>query len=103
MKKRTFDEAISYFNQTVADMDIDRKSKMKLLGLITAVVQAHEEAQCKTGKWIGYKADDKDWQRNDGSPIFLICDQCKNQVINNGSATWNFCPSCGSYNGGEQE
>ena len=34
---------VSYFNQTVADMDIDRKYKMELLGMITAILQRHDE------------------------------------------------------------
>lgn len=59
--------------------------------------------QPRRGKWIGYKADDKDWQRDDGSPVFMNCSECHEAVINNGSAHWNFCPNCGSYNGGDNE
>lgn len=43
MTKRTFEEMVSYFNQTVADMDIDRKYKIELLGMITAILQRHDE------------------------------------------------------------
>ena len=43
MNRRTFEEMVSYFNQTVADMDIDRKYKMELLGMITAILQRHDE------------------------------------------------------------
>ena len=60
-------------------------------------------AQPRKGKWIGYKADDKDWQRDDGSPVFMNCSECHEAVINNGSAHWNFCPNCGSYNGGNSD
>lgn len=56
----------------------------------------------KTGHWIGHKADDPDWQRDDGTPIMLMCSACKAFVINNGASGWNYCPGCGSYNGGEQ-
>lgn len=49
----------------------------------------------RKGKWIGYKADDNDWQRDDGSPVFMNCSECHEAVINNGSAHWNFCPNCG--------
>lgn len=42
MIKRNFDEMIAYFNRTVADMDIDQKYKMILLGIITAIGQEHE-------------------------------------------------------------
>lgn len=54
------------------------------------------EPERKTGKWKGYNANDKNWQRDDGSPIFLICSECENTVINNGSAHWCFCPNCGA-------
>lgn len=37
MQKRKVDELISYFNRKVSDMDIDRKYKMELLGMITAI------------------------------------------------------------------
>lgn len=37
MKQRTMDEMIAYFNQQVSEMDIDRKYKMALLGMITAI------------------------------------------------------------------
>lgn len=60
MNRRTFEEMVSYFNQTVSDMDIDRKYKMELLGMITAILQRHDEdmkhaptiEERKTGKWI---------------------------------------------------
>ena len=50
----------------------------------------------KKGKWKGYNDGDPNWQRDDGSPIFLICSKCHETVINNGSAHWNFCPNCGA-------
>ena len=34
---------ITYFNQTVSEMDIDRKYKMTLLGIVTALLQKHDE------------------------------------------------------------
>ena len=34
---------ITYFNQTVFEMDIDRKYKMTLLGIVTALLQKHDE------------------------------------------------------------
>ena len=43
MKRRTFEEMVSYFNQTVSDMDIARKYKMTLLGIVTALLQKHDE------------------------------------------------------------
>lgn len=53
----------------------------------------------KTGKWNGYNADNPNWLRDDGSPVFLTCSECHGMVMNNSSAHWNFCPNCGSYNG----
>lgn len=53
------------------------------------------------GKWSGYKAEDPQWRRDDGTPIFLICSECNSTVINNGSAQWNYCPVCGSDNRGK--
>lgn len=101
----TREEAIEYLEKLfmIADITDEYGDMADTEPYETAINMAVEalssaEPERKTGKWIGYKADDKEWQRNDGSPIFLVCDQCKNQVINNGSATWNFCPSCGSYN-----
>ena len=49
------------------------------------------------GEWKGYNADKGgDWLRDDGTPVFLVCDKCYGTVINNGSAHWNFCPNCGA-------
>lgn len=47
------------------------------------------------GEWIGYMADNKEFLRDDGEPVFLICSSCKTTVLNNGSYNWNFCPNCG--------
>jgi len=43
MQKRKFDELISHFNRKVSDMSIDQKYKMELLGMISAIVFAHEK------------------------------------------------------------
>ena len=50
----------------------------------------------KKGRWNGYNADNPEWLRDDGSPMFLTCSECNGTVINNGSAHWNFCPNCGA-------
>ena len=56
------------------------------------------------GEWKGYNADKGgDWLRNDGTPVFLVCDKCYGTVINNGSAHWNYCPYCGSRNREEND
>lgn len=53
------------------------------------------EPERELGEWKGYNADESNWRRNDGTPIFLICSKCNGMVINNGSAHWNYCPKCG--------
>jgi hypothetical protein len=60
MRRRTFEEMITYFNQTVSEMDIDQKYKMTLLGIVTALLQKHDEdvaqiVRCKDCKyWIAH-------------------------------------------------
>lgn len=49
MKRRTFEEMVAYFNKTVADMGIPRKYKIELLGMITAILQKHDE---EVRRWI---------------------------------------------------
>ena len=62
MRRRTFEEMITYFNQTVSEMDIDRKYKMTLLGIVTALLQKHDEdvaqiVRCKDCKHHSYDRD----------------------------------------------
>ena len=62
--------------------------------LIVAVRKAF--AQPKRGKWIKTAR----WGR------VYYCDQCRNYLdfdgVNAGRGSTNFCPNCGSYNGGEE-
>lgn len=48
------------------------------------------EPECKKGKWI-----------DDGDPLTFKCDKCGYLVARYNNT--NFCPNCGSYNGGEQD
>ena len=57
----------------------------------------------KKGKWEGYNGDNPDWQRTDGSPVFLVCSECGATVVNNFAAKWNYCCSCGADMRGEQD
>lgn len=43
MKKRTMDEMITHFNNTVSEMDIKTTDKMTILGMITAIGYQHEQ------------------------------------------------------------
>ena len=96
MNRRTFDEMVSYFNQTVADMDIDRKYKMELLGMITAILQRHDEDMKhaptiegrKTGKWV---IDDE----------YIDCSVCRHDKwsrvpFEDLVKRFKFCPNCGA-------
>ena len=74
MRRRTFEEMITYFDQTVSEMDIDRKYKMTLLGIVTALLQKHDEdvaqiVRCKDCKYMIDTGDD------------LMCDNEKGWVV----------------------
>ena len=49
MEKRDFADMIIYFCQKVSEMNISRKCKMELLGMITAIEMKHDEMM---PKWI---------------------------------------------------
>ena len=49
------------------------------------------EPERKTGKWIP------------NSPVTMKCDQCGFVIKDWDWHRFNFCPNCGSYNGGKNE
>ena len=49
MKKRDFTDMVIYFCQKVSEMNISRKCRMELLGMITAIETKHDELM---PKWI---------------------------------------------------
>ena len=49
MKKRDFADMVIFFCQKVSEMNISRKCKMELLGMITAIEIKHDELM---PKWI---------------------------------------------------
>lgn len=93
MQKRNMDEMISYFNRKVADMDIEQKYKMELLGMITAIGIKYEQSERKTGKWIATEFDGY----ADGYPVYCEwrCSAC-GVVVEDEEPTWNYCPNCGA-------
>ena len=90
MRKRSLDEMITYFNQEIDKMDIDRRYKIALLGMVTAIgctaKQTIEER--KKGKWIRKSYDDN------------RCSECGWGVWAN---TGNYCPNCGADMRGEND
>lgn len=44
-------------------------------------------------KWNHY--GDESWLRDDGSSVFMVCSNCNEVVLNNGSSNWDYCPNCG--------
>ena len=56
MKRRSEYEMITFFNNKVADMDISRKNKMEILGMITAIGFKHEE---DIKNWTDFTVIDK--------------------------------------------
>jgi hypothetical protein len=69
---------------------------------VAEILMNHIEAKRKSepqrmrGKWKGYNGENPDWQRTDGSPVFLICSECGATVVNNFAAKWNYCCVCGA-------
>ena len=51
MKKRDFADMIIFFCQKVSEMNISRKCKIELLGMITAIEMKHDELMPER-KWI---------------------------------------------------
>ena len=72
---------------------------------IEAYNMAIEALSERTGEWKGYNADNPNWLRKDGTPIFLVCDKCHDMVLSNSSTNWNYCPHCGAKmcKGGDEE
>ena len=80
MKTRTFDEAITYFNDNVAKMDIPQTRKMELLGMISGIGFLHQqEVERKKAEWL--PLDD----------CMTICSNC-----NSLGCESPFCPNCGA-------
>ena len=101
MKQRTMDEMIDYIYQEVDEMDIDRKYKMALLGMIAAIAcenkkqesSAGHEPERKTGHWeIVTKDIHMRWRE---------CSECHAAYDIN--PKYNYCPKCGAKMEGAEE
>lgn len=61
MVKRDFADMIIYFCQKVSEMNISRKCRMELLGMITAIEIGHDELM---PKWIPCSERLPDWDEH---------------------------------------
>lgn len=89
LKKRTMDEMITHFNDVVSEMNIPRKDKMTLLGMITAIgyeaQNAADVAPVRRGRWLikTVRGDKR-----------TVCSEC---LIETGTCyEENYCPNCGA-------
>ena len=80
------------------DMNRTRRAAQRVIAQVPVV----DAVPVVHAQWDGYNADYSDWLRNDGKPIFISCCVCNNVVLNNGSASWNYCPNCGAKMDGER-
>lgn len=80
-------------------------SAIEAVGTIKEQIEALPSAEPKTGKWIIRDNPGTGWYR-------VTCSECGEDVTSvipmigffpNAKAIWNYCPDCGSYNGGEEE
>lgn len=95
MKKRTFDEMVSYFNDKVLDMNIEQKYKTDLIAMMTAIQMAGHDM--KILKWIPVsEALPKDMDRllvtivrSDGSKRVRSGDYYKGYFMLDNGDIWN--------------
>ena len=85
------EEAIFYLKNTpVIASNADKETVQK------AYDMAIEALERKKGKWIVTSEFD--------DCCYAKCNQCNvTQIFYYGKPLTNYCPNCGSYNGGEQE
>lgn len=94
MEKRDFADMIIYFCQKVSEMNISRKCRMELLGMITAIETKHDELM---PKWIPVsEALPEDMERllativrSDGSKRVRSGDYYKGYFMMDNGDTWN--------------
>ena len=95
MKKRTFDEMVSYFDDKVLDMNIEQKYKTDLIAMMTAIQMAGHDM--KILKWIPVsEALPKDMDRllvtivrSDGSKRVRSGNYYKGYFMLDNGDTWN--------------
>ena len=116
MRQRSLDEMITYFNQEIDKMDIDRRYKIALLGMVTAIgctaKQTIEER--KKGKWVVKEINTFDLVY--GSTVYepvYECSECgrvtesylrfDEPIMPEDADFPRYCPNCGAdMRGGEE-
>ena len=116
MRQRSLDEMITYFNQEIDKMDIDRRYKIALLGMVTAIgctaKQTIEER--KKGKWINNGKqmtinleNAREQYAELGYPhrniLRLSCSNCGKVTLVDESIVYSYCPHCGALMKGEND
>lgn len=99
MRQRSLDEMITYFTQEIDKMDIDRKHKISLLGMVVAIGCTAQQTidERKKGKWIM----DRLVTSTGGTYGVRRCSECESYYQDIGYG-WNYCPDCGAEMEGEE-
>jgi len=74
MEKRDFGEMVAYFNRQVSEMNISRKCKMELLGMITSIEIAHDSLM---PKWIPFEEREMTAEEKECHPEWGYILDCK--------------------------
>lgn len=102
MKRMTREEAIMAVKE-VAGMSLPWNDRH--YEALQMAIKALEEPERKKGEWIIKDNPGTGWYR-------VTCSECGEDVTStapcigfypNAKVTWDYCPDCGSYNGGEND
>lgn len=92
MEKRDFGEMVSFFNRKVSEMNISKKYKMELLGMITAIEIKHDEL---LPKWIPFTMRELTKEEKEENPEWDYMMDCKlpddgeEILVSNGKYVWS--------------
>lgn len=92
MEKRDFGEMVSFFNRKVSEMNISKKCKMELLGMITAIEIKHDEL---LPKWIPFTERVVTAEEKEEHPEWDYIMDCKlpddgeEILVSNGKYVWS--------------
>lgn len=92
MEKRDFGEMVSFFNRKVSEMNISKKCKMELLGMITAIEIKHNEL---LPKWIPFTMRVVTAEEKEEHPEWDYIMDCKlpddgeEILVSNGKFVWS--------------